>query len=436
MNFGTKQVDLEKSHNEFVRKEKLIKNEGKLNNILVNQAQMGPIKPENVYYSSSDEEEEKIENQTNLGLQEVSESIKNEEKNKEENEEEEERNSNFEEKDIIDKNLPLSHEVLLKGHNKTITSMAIDSAGTRLVTGSNDYIMRLWDFQGMNKNMYSFRVVEPIPNHPITSLSFSSNNSEILVIAGNSQPKILNREGKELAECIKGDMYIKDMTKTKGHVSMVYDGRFHPVEKNTFMSCSLDGTIRVWDRNQRLVGIEQQIAHKEVIKCRDNRGLKVAINTANYSHDGSLIFSICEDGSIQGFGRKSFHSRPDFYVLNGHSSKMQGTKVGFFKDCRRIVTRALDHTMKIWDIRNFKKPVHVWYNLPNYLPGSKLEISPDEQFIITGTSIGKIPEEKHAKLLFYDSNTFELNSSINIGQFSCTNILWHSELNQIFYGIK
>ena len=91
--------------------------------------------------------------------------------------------------------------------------------------------------------MNSFRILEPIEGHPIRNLSFSINNNDLLVIAGNSQPKILNRDGKEIAECIKGDMYIKDMNQTKGHISMVYDGCFLPYEANLFASCSLDGNI-------------------------------------------------------------------------------------------------------------------------------------------------------------------------------------------------
>lgn len=45
----------------------------------------------------------------------------------------------------------------------------------------------------------------------------------------------------------------------------------------------------------------------------------------------------------------------------------------------------------------------MWYNLPNYLPGSRVCLSPDEKYIITGTSVGNTPEEKFSKLLFFDA---------------------------------
>ena len=37
----------------------------------------------------------------------------------------------------------------------------------------------------------------------------------ILVIAGNSQARVVDREGKKVLECVKGDPYIVDMAKTK-----------------------------------------------------------------------------------------------------------------------------------------------------------------------------------------------------------------------------
>ena len=46
----------------------------------------------------------------------------------------------------------------------------------------------------------------------------------------------------------------------------------------------------------------------------------------------------------------------------------------------------MDHSMKIFDIRNNKKPLEAIYGLENNLPGCKLAFSPDEKYILTGTS--------------------------------------------------
>ena len=42
----------------------------------------------------------------------------------------------------------------------------------------------------------------------------------ILIISGNSQAKIVDREGKSVLECVKGDQYIVDMSRTK--VNFIY----------------------------------------------------------------------------------------------------------------------------------------------------------------------------------------------------------------------
>jgi hypothetical protein len=49
----------------------------------------------------------------------------------------------------------------------------------------------------------------------------------------------------------------------------------------------------------------------------------------------------------------------------------------------------MDHSMKIWDVRNTKNALHSWYNLENNHSGAKFCISPDEKYIVTGTSFKK-----------------------------------------------
>jgi hypothetical protein len=37
----------------------------------------------------------------------------------------------------------------------------------------------------------------------------------ILIISGNSQARVIDKEGKKVLECVKGDQYIVDMSRTK-----------------------------------------------------------------------------------------------------------------------------------------------------------------------------------------------------------------------------
>lgn len=56
----------------------------------------------------------------------------------------------------------------------------------------------------------------------------------------------------------------------------------------------------------------------------------------------------------------------------------------------------MDNCMKIWDIRSFKKPLNAWYNLSNRLPGAKVILSPDEKYIVTGSSVNPDLEQKYS----------------------------------------
>ena len=54
-----------------------------------------------------------------------------------------------------------------------------------------------------------------ISSHQIKVLDFNLAGDGILIVAGNSQARVIDREGKKVLECIKGDQYIVDMSKTK-----------------------------------------------------------------------------------------------------------------------------------------------------------------------------------------------------------------------------
>ena len=122
--------------------------------------------------------------------------------------------------------------------------MTIDANGGRLATGGYDYDVKLWYFTGMDSSLKSFRTLQPcewyfksiklvfsmfnwinFKSHQIRSLEFNISGDGILIIASNAQAKIIDREGKNVLECVKGDQYIVDMSKTKGHIGMLNDGR-------------------------------------------------------------------------------------------------------------------------------------------------------------------------------------------------------------------
>lgn len=71
---------------------------------------------------------------------------------------------------------------------------------------------------------------------PIVSVSWSPSGGFFLVCTENSQAKIISREGVEEISCLKGDNYLVDIRNTKGHTYGLRDGKWHPSEKNIFLT--------------------------------------------------------------------------------------------------------------------------------------------------------------------------------------------------------
>lgn len=93
-------------------------------------------------------------------------------------------------------------------------------------------------------------------------------------------------------------MYIQDMANTKGHVASITGGMFHPKQADIFLTSSLDGSVRQWDLNAKLYGMDQNLPQRDVLKTKDNRGLKVGVKACTYNHKGEMIMAGCLDGSI------------------------------------------------------------------------------------------------------------------------------------------
>ncbi|KAM8829032.1 WD repeat-containing protein 70 isoform 2-T2 [Spinachia spinachia] len=320
--------------------------------------------------------------------------------------------------------IPDSHEITLQHGTKTVSALALDPSGARLVTGGLDYDVRFWDFAGMDQALQAFRSLQPCECHPITALQYSTTGDVILVVSGNAQAKVLDRDGFNVMECVKGDQYIVDMAKTKGHTAMLNSGCWHPKMKEEFMTCSNDGTVRTWD-------LKSEKTHKSVFKPRSFQGKKVVPTSCTYSRDGKLIAAGCQDGTIQIWDRNlSVHTK--FHCRQAHAPGSDTSCLSFSYDGRTLASRGGDDTLKMWDIRSFKKPVNVAAGLCNYFTMTDCCFSPDDRLLVTGTSVKK--DGGNGKLVFFDRVSFQRVYEIEVTNASVVRCLWHPKLNQIMVG--
>lgn len=322
------------------------------------------------------------------------------------------------------KRIPDSHEITLQHGSKTVSALGLDPSGARLVTGGFDYDVKFWDFAGMDASLHAFRSLQPCECHQIKSLQYSSTGDVILVVAGNSQAKVLDRDGFQVMECVKGDQYIVDMAKTKGHTSMLHGGCWHPKIKEEFLTCSNDGTVRTWDVNS-------EKSHTNVFKPRSMQGKRVIPTACTYSRDGRLIATGCQDGTIQIWDRNiNVHTK--LHCRQGHAPGTDTSCLTFSYGGTILATRGGDDTLKTWDIRNFKTPLNVVAGLPSFFPMTDCCFSPDDKLIVTGTSVKK--NAGNGKLLFFEQDTFKKVYEIEVKDSSVVRCLWHPKLNQIMVG--
>lgn len=351
-------------------------------------------------------------------------STKIKDQNDNESDEDEEQSDIEEELQLKDK-IPCSHEVTMTHGTKAVTAIAADPSGARLASGSIDYDVCFWDFAGMDSSMRSFRTLQPCENHPIKCLQYSMTGDVILVISGSAQAKVLDRDGFEKCETVKGDQYITDMARTKGHTAGLNSGCWHPFTKEEYLTCSQDSTCRIWI-------LYRPRAHKHLIKCRAQNGVKTIPTICAYSREGNVVACGCIDGSIQMWDHRKNFVNPSLIQRNAHAQGAEISSLSFSYLGQMLATRSCDDTLKLWDLRAFKTPIFEAKNLYSRYDTTDCMFNPDDSILITGESLSK--NQSTGRILFYDTKTFDLINGINVTNSHVIKTLWHPKLNQIFVG--
>lgn len=353
--------------------------------------------------------------------------------------------------------LPIGHEIELKHGLKSVTGLALDPNGARLVTGGIDYEVKFWDFQGMDSTLQSFRTIKPCQAHSISHLEYNSNGEMLLIISGSCHAKLVDRDGVVKAETVKGDQYITDKSMTKGHVAMLNSGAWHPLERHLFATTSNDGTARIWDVNT-IAGRELR-GHQTLLKPRSRAGGWAVPNSVAFNSGGgggALIALGCADGSIQMWDtRRASTVNTAHLIRPAHEAGSEISGLRFSYSGNGLLSRGLDGTMKLWDMRQLREsrlsytagrsafqPVHVWSEgLSNRYSQTDCFFSPDDRLAVTGVSVDERPgSAERGSLRFYDATgakDFGLVQAVECGgggksaASSVIRSLWHPKLNQV-----
>ena len=402
--------------------------------------------------------------------------------NKKNNTTEEEENDDDDdnESDEYEK-LPISDEVELGNpHKKTVTTIAVERTGSRFITGARDGMVKLYDFNGMRKDLHPFREIEPNEGYPVHSLDWSPSGDAFVVATGSNKAKIFDRDGRELGEFESGDMYILDSKNTRGHTHNVTKACWNPIEKSLVITSADDGTVRIW--NVDYLG-DPRGAQRSVVKPQSVKPGRFRATTCAFNMDGSVIAMALTDGSIQLFPANSkrgntmysngsrangsgggvsnaykstsvglvlppsqqchldnnwtFTNRPKQLLKKCHQQDEEITSLCFNEEDGRhqMLSRATDGTLKVWDLRNAQKPVKVYDDLPASYGETTVAYSPNGSKFFTGCDgMDNGKTSSTGSLQVFDAQTLERVAKISSSEQNVVCATWHQRLNQLFIG--
>ncbi|KXS22135.1 WD40 repeat-like protein [Gonapodya prolifera JEL478] len=342
---------------------------------------------------------------------------------------------------------PVESEAALRHHTKLVSALSIDPSGARFVTGSYDYNVNIHDFAGMDARLRPFRSFEGVEGCPVRDLAWSISGDRFLMATTAFFPKLFDRDGNMVEEFIKGDQYLVDPKRTKGHTAPLSSISWHPTDRNRFLTAAGDSTVRIWD-------VTNKRSHLEVIPLKSRRrgtsgaqssaGVRTAVTAARFSRDASKIACIAQDGALRVYSAKGPFVNPTVTWDEAHEPGTETAGLLWRADDKSIVTRGYDGMVKIWDLRATKGPVAARGGFSAMAPESDVCLSPDERLIVVGTAGergGGGRKAEPAALVFLDAQDLSVRKVAEVvagGNITSdipagvVRVTWHPRLNQVF----
>ncbi|KAG8853475.1 hypothetical protein FRB91_004806 [Serendipita sp. 411] len=249
----------------------------------------------------------------------------------------------------------------LKGHTNAVESVAYSPDSQYVISGSRDCTIRIWDAET------GASVGEPLEGHTniVSSVVYSPDGRHIVSGSWDYTIRIWDaRSRAPVGEPLKG------------HTHRVASVAYSPNGRH-LVSSSWDETIRIWDVNngapvgEPSMGLTSRLG--SVVYSPDSRHIipgffNSAIRTRNtetgnpipeilegdpswarsvaYSPDSRHIVSGCNSGVIQIWDVAT--GAPVGGLLKGHTKRVNS--VAYSPDGRHVVSGSSDKTIRIWDV--------------------------------------------------------------------------------------
>ena len=276
----------------------------------------------------------------------------------------------------------------LSGHSRGVNAAAFSPDGQRIISGSDDNTLKLWD-------AHSGTCILTLSGHSrgVNAAAFSPDGQRI--ISGSFDNTL------KLWDAHSGNCFLT----LSGHSNWVTAATFSPDGKR-IISGSWDNTLKLWDAESGncIMTLEGHSGWglaaafspdgKCIISGSWDKTLKLwdaesgtclltltshsnGVNVAAFSPDGKRVISGSWDNTLKLWDA---HSGTCLLTLSGHSN---GVNVaGFSPDGQRIISGSDDKTIKLWDAQTGNGIL----TLAGHSRGvTAVAISPDGKRIISGS---------------------------------------------------
>ncbi|KAF7980717.1 hypothetical protein HWV62_37189 [Athelia sp. TMB] len=206
---------------------------------------------------------------------------------------------------------------VLQGHEDSVFSVAFSPDGSKIVSGSGDKTVRVWD------TVTGQLAFPPLQGHEdfVFSVAFSPDGSKIVSGSGDKTVRVWDAVTGQLA-----------FPPLQGHAGYVRSVAFSP-DGSKIVSGSDDKTVRVWD------AITGQLAFPPL------QGHEAYVLSVAFSPDGSKIVSGSSDQTVRVWDVVT--GQLAFPPLQGHAGYVRS--VAFSPDGSKIVSGSSDQTVRLWD---------------------------------------------------------------------------------------
>ncbi|PPQ74828.1 hypothetical protein CVT26_005429 [Gymnopilus dilepis] len=242
-------------------------------------------------------------------------------------------------------------QAVLRGHTKTVNSVAFSPDGRRIISGSSDKTIRIWDAETGES------LPDSLARHQarVHSVGFSPDGKKIV---SGSKDKSIRLWDSDTGEALRPPI--------EGHSDWVRSVAFSPDGKQ-ICSASGDRMIHLWST---------ETGHQlgQPLRGHANRVTCVA-----FSPDGRYIVSASLDWTVRLWDVESGKQLQP--VLNGHSDCVWS--VAFSPDGNLVVSGSNDCTVRLWDITTMEQ---LGEPLTGHTRGVlSVAFSPDGSLIVSGS---------------------------------------------------